>query len=246
MLDSVKQQHLHHNKLTLSMARTGAEVCEAQRLRYKVFAEEMGARPSKTHEGIDHDIFDRFCDHLLVRDNGTNKVIGTCRLLPPDQAHTIGGFHSEGEFDLTRLVHLRGRMVEVGRVCVHRDYRDVATISRLWGGLADYMSRHNYEYLIGCVSISMNEGGHFAASVYSKIHKAHIVPAEYRIFPRHPLPLESLNITLDASIPPLIKGFLRLGAYVGGPPAWDMDFNTADILFLLPMSRLNAKRATVV
>lgn len=241
MLDSVKQQHRPHNKLTLSMARTGAEVCEAQRLRYKVFAEEMGARLSKTHEGIDHDIFDRYCDHLLVRDNGNNKVIGTCRLLPPDQAHTIGGFHSETEFDLTRLVHLRGRMVEIGRACVHRDYRDVATISRLWGGLADYMSRHNYEFLIGCASISMNDGGHFAASVYNKIHKAHIAPAEYRIFPRYPLPLDSLSKALDASIPPLIKGYLRLGAYVGGAPAWDPDFNTADILFLLPMSRLNAK-----
>jgi putative hemolysin len=241
MLDQAKQQHLPHNKFTLSLARTDAEVCEAQRLRYKVFAEEMGARLNNIHEGIDHDIFDRYCDHLLVRDNGNNKVIGTYRILPPDQARIIGSYYSETEFDLTRLVHLRERMVEVGRSCVHRDYRDGATITQLWSGLADYMSRHNHEYLIGCASISMNDGGHYAASVYNKIHKLHAAPAEYRVFPRCPLPLDALNMTLDASIPPLIKGYLRLGAYVGGPPAWDPDFNTADLFILLPMSRLNTK-----
>jgi putative hemolysin len=89
----------------------------------------------------------------------------------------------------------------------------------------------------------MSDGGHYAASVYHKVHKLHAAPAEYRVFPRCPLPLDALNQTLDVSIPPLIKGYLRLGAYVGGEPAWDPDFNTADLFILLPMSRLNKKYA---
>ena len=243
MLDLAQQQHLPHNKLSLSMARTEAEIEEAQRLRYKVFGEEMGAKLASAHEGLDRDIFDDYCDHLLVRDNGNNKVIGTYRILPPDSARVIGGYYSETEFDLTRLAHLRDRMVEVGRSCVHRDYRDGATIARLWGGIADYMCKHKHEYLIGCASISMGDGGHYAASVYHKVHKLYAAPAEYRVFPRCPLPLEALDGALNASIPPLIKGYLRLGAYVAGEPAWDPDFNTADLFILLPLSRLNPKYA---
>lgn len=243
MLDLVKQQHLKQNKLTTSMARTVTEIEEAQRLRYKVFGEEMGASLTSADEGIDRDIFDSYCEHLLVRDNGNNKVIGTYRILPPDCARAIGSYYSETEFDLTRLAHLRDQMVEVGRSCVHMDYRDGATITRLWGGLADYMCKHKHEYLIGCASISMKDGGHYAASVYNKVHKLHAAPAEYRVFPRCPLPLEALNQTLDVSIPPLIKGYLRLGAYIGGEPAWDPDFNTADLFIMLPMSRLNERYA---
>ena len=105
------------------------------------------------------------------------------------------------------------------------------------------MVKHKHEYLIGCASISMNDGGHYAASVYSKLSKLYSAPAEYRVFPRCPLPLAALNQALDVNIPPLIKGYLRLGAYIGGEPAWDPDFNTADLFILLPMSRLNAKYA---
>jgi putative hemolysin len=243
MLDQQKQQHLAHNKLTLAMARTEYEVEEAQHLRYKVFGEEMGARLTGAEDEMDRDIFDSYCDHLLVRDNENNKVIGTYRILPPESARAVGSYYSETEFDLTRLAHLRDRMVEVGRSCVHRDYRDGATITRLWSGLAEYMGKSNYEYLIGCASISMNDGGHYAASVYRKINKLYAAPAEYRVFPRCPLPLHALDDTLDVAIPPLIKGYLRLGAYLGGEPAWDPDFNTADLFILLPMSRLNAKYA---
>ena len=243
MLNLVQRHHLPHNRLTLSMARAKTEIEEAQRLRYEVFAEEMGARLASAHEGIDRDIFDSYCDHLLVRDNSDNKVIGTYRILPPDWALAIGSYYSETEFDLTRLAHLRDRMVEIGRSCVHADYRDGATITRLWSGLADYVCRYKHEYLIGCASISMSDGGHYAASVYHKVHKLYAAPAEYRVFPRYPLPLEALDRTLDVGIPPLIKGYLRLGAYVCGEPAWDPDFNTADLFIMLPMSRLNKKYA---
>jgi putative hemolysin len=239
----IQQAHRSQQHLSTGLAITPEEVEEAQRLRYKVFAEEMGARLASANEGTDRDIFDRFCEHLLVRDSDNNKVVGTYRILSPAQAKTIGGYYSETEFDLTRLVHLRDRMVEVGRSCVHPNYRDGATIAQLWGGLADYMLRHKHEYLIGCASIGMGDGGHYAASVYHKLHKLHEAPAEYRVFPRCPLPLDALDRSLDVITPPLIKGYLRLGAYICGEPAWDPDFNTADMFILLPLSRLNAKYA---
>jgi len=239
LLQETKPRH----RYTTSLARTDSEVQEAQRLRFKVFAEEMGAQLPSAPEGLDRDIFDKYCEHLLVRDNSDHKVVGTYRILSPQNARAIGSYYSESEFDLTRLQHLRGSMVEVGRSCVHHDHRDGATISQLWSGLANFMRTHRHEYLIGCASISMRDGGHYAASVYRKIHKLHAAPAEYQVFPRCPLPLAVLNQELDAPLPPLIKGYLRLGAYVCGEPTWDPDFNTADIFILLPLSRLNDRYA---
>lgn len=240
MISSLAQQQQQpHNKFTLGMARTKSEIEEAQRLRYKVFAEEMGARLGAAGDGLDRDIYDRYCEHLVVR-NGDGGVIGTCRILAAERAREAGGYCSETEFDLTRLAHLRDRMVEAGRFCVHRDCRDGAAIAMLLGGLADYMLTHGREYLIGCVSISMGDGGHYAASVYNKVFRQYAAPVEYRVFPRYPLPLERLDGSLDVTIPPSIKGYLRMGAYVCGEPAWDPDFNTADLFILLPMSRLKA------
>lgn len=244
MLDLIKQQEREpQRRLTYSLARTQTELEAAQRIRFKVFAEEMGAKLPSAHLGLDIDRFDKYCDHLLVRDHSNEKVVGTYRILPPEQAVKAGGYYSETEFDLSRLTNLRDRMVEVGRSCVHEDYRDGATITQLWSGLADYVGKHNHEYLIGCASISMGDGGHYAASVYNKIHKLHAAPAEYRVFPHCRLPLESLNQELDVIIPPLIKGYLRLGAYIAGEPAWDPDFNCADVFILMPVSRMNARYA---
>jgi putative hemolysin len=244
MLDLVRHQTGESKrKLTSSLARTQAEMEEAQRIRFKVFAEEMGAKLPSADQGLDVDRFDNYCDHLLVRDNGDNKVVGTYRILPPEQAVKAGGYYSETEFDMSRLAHLRDRMVEVGRSCVHPDYRDGATITQLWSGLADYIGKHGHEYLIGCASISMSDGGHYAASVYNKVHKLHAAPAEYSVFPHCRLPLESLNQNLDVIIPPLIKGYLRLGAQIAGEPAWDPDFKCADLFILLPVSRMNERYA---
>lgn len=244
MLDLIKQQEREpQRRLTHSMARTQNELEAAQRIRFKVFADEMGAKLPSAHLGLDIDRFDKYCDHLLVRDHSNEKVVGTYRILPPEQAIKAGGYYSETEFDISRLANLRDRMVEVGRSCVHEDYRDGATITQLWSGLAEYVTKNNHEYLIGCASISMGDGGHYAASVYNKIHKLHAAPAEYRVFPHCRLPLESLNQNLDVIIPPLIKGYLRLGAYIAGEPAWDPDFNCADVFILMPVSRMNARYA---
>lgn len=227
-------------QLIASLAHSEAEVLEAQRLRYKVFAEEMGANPPSAKEGIDRDIFDKYCEHLLVRESADNSVVGTFRILSPGQAQKIGGYYSQSGFDLTRLLPLSDRMAEVGRSCVHWDYRDNMTITQLWSGLAQYMQQHRHDYLIGCASISMADGGHMAASIYRKLHRIYAAPVEYSVFPRCPLPLDTLNQFLDAPIPPLLKGYLRLGAYICGQPAWDQEFNTADLLVLLPKSRMNS------
>jgi putative hemolysin len=230
-------------KLFSCFAHNDADIEEAQRLRYKVFAEEMGARLSTRKAGVDQDMFDPYCDHLLVRDGETNEVVGTYRILSPEKANKIGGFYSQSEFDLTRLAQLSGRMVEVGRSCVHPDYRNGAVIALLWAGLAEYMERGGYDYLIGCASISMGDGGHAAASLYDRLKVDNMSPVEWRVFPRYPLPLEALNRELNPLLPPLIKGYLRLGAYICGDPAWDPDFNTADLLLLLPLAHLKRRHA---
>ncbi len=228
-------------QFSVSLARTEGEVREAQRLRYKVFAEEMGALMPGREERLDQDMYDPYCDHLLVRDADTNEVVGTYRILAPEQARDAGGYYSEGEFDLSRLANLRDRMVEVGRSCVHADYRSGGVITLLWAGMAQYMLKNKYDYLIGCASISMADGGHNAASIYHKVKQDSMSPLEWRAFPRCALPLDALDNQTPAMVPPLVKGYLRLGAYVCGDPAWDPDFNTADLLVLLPMARINTR-----
>jgi len=232
-------------KLFVTYAQSPEDVKEAQRLRYRVFAEEMGARLSGNEEGLDQDIYDPFCEHLLVRDADTGEVVGTYRILPPEQAKKIGGYYSASEFDLTRLLHLSPRMVEVGRSCVHPDYRSGAAISLLWSGLAKYMLSRGHEYLMGCASVSMADGGHAAAGLYNYLKIDNMSPIELRVFSRCPLPLDKLNgdSSAPAHLPPLLKGYLQAGAYICGDPAWDPDFNTADFLVLLPMSKVNRRYA---
>jgi len=228
--------------LSVGLAQSEREILEAQKLRYRIFAGELGAKLPTRTPGIDQDIYDPYCDHLVVRDENTAEVVGTYRILSPENARRIGGYYSENEFDLTRLQHLRPRLVEIGRSCVHADYRSGATITLLWAGLAKYMQDHGHEYLIGCASISMADGGHAAASLYNRL-ETHMSPLEYRVFPRCPLPLAALRNDQPAEMPPLIKGYLRAGAYVCGDPAWDPDFNTADLPILMPMSRVNGRYA---
>ena len=223
----------------LEIATDEQAVREAQKLRWKVFAEEMGARLSGPEPGVDQDIYDAYCDHLLVRDSGSGEVVGTYRILGPEGAKRIGNYYTEQEFDLTRLQHMRGRMVELGRSCVHPDYRSGGVINLLWAGLAEYMIRHKHDYLIGCASIGMGDGGHNAASIWQALRDKHMSPVEWRVFPRCPLPLEAYSRMAAPILPPLIKGYMRAGAYVCGEPAWDPDFNTADLPVLLPLKNLN-------
>ena len=242
LVSTQQQARPIRRKLSGGIAQHPREIHEAQKLRYRIFAEELGARLPADRPGVDQDRYDAYCEHLIVRDENSGAVVGTYRILSPEKARKIGNYYSENEFDLTRLRNLRSQMVEIGRSCVHADYRTGSTITLLWAGLARYMLEHRYDYLIGCASISMADGGHAAASMYKRLGE-HMSPLEYRVFPRCPLPLAALNSDLPAELPPLIKGYLRAGAYVCGDPAWDPDFNTADLPMLMPMSRLDSRYA---
>ena len=229
-------------KILVGWARHQDEVRSAQRLRYQVFAVEMGARLPHTLLGHDIDLFDDYCEHLLVRDEGSGEVIGTYRVLTPTQARRAGGTYSDTEFDLTRLRALRARMVELGRSCVHIDHRSGGVILALWGALAEFMGRNQLDTMIGCASIPMQAGsatsGQAAASIWRQVKQTHLAPINYRVTPRLALPVDRLDDSLNIEPPALIRGYLRLGAKVLGAPAWDPDFNSADLPMMMRVADL--------
>ncbi len=233
---------IEHGALSVSWAKHADEIRQAQRLRFRVFAEEMGARLNTAVPGHDIDLFDNYCEHLLVRDQVTREVVGTYRLLTPAQAIRVGSTYSDTEFDLTRLRSLRERMVELGRSCVHPDYRHGGVIMTLWGALAEFMVRNKLDTMIGCASIPMLHNGivsgDVAASIWQQLKSTHLAPIEHHVRPRLPLPVERLNSSLEVEPPALIKGYLRLGAKVLGAPAWDPDFNTADLPMMMRIQDL--------
>ena len=229
-------------KISVSWARHQDEVRAAQRLRYQVFAIEMGASLPNTVPGHDIDLFDDYCEHLLVCDEASGEVIGTYRVLTPTQAKRAGSTYSDTEFDLTRLRSLRERMVELGRSCVHADHRSGGVILALWGALAEFMARNQLDTMIGCASIPMQAGGtssgQAAASIWRQVRQTHLAPIEYRVTPRLPLPVDKLDDSLNIEPPALIRGYLRLGAKVLGAPAWDPDFNSADLPMMMRIADL--------
>lgn len=229
-------------RLAVAMARNNADIEDAQRLRYKVFGEEMGAHVGDRGTGLDADEFDSHCDHLIVRDQDTWRVVGTYRILPPHRARALGRLYCATEFDLTRLAHLTPTMIEVGRACVHRDYRSGATILMLWSGLARYMKADGYRHLIGCASVPLADGGHAASRVRMDL-QPWLTDPEYRTFPQVPFPHDRIEPAPSCEIPPLIRGYLRVGARVCGDPAWDPDFNSADFLVWLSLDNIGARYA---
>jgi len=225
----------------VSWAKTWPEVREAQRLRYRVFALEMGARvPSRQH-GLDADEFDSYCDHLLVREPRDGEVIGTYRVLTPQQAIAAGGLYSDHEFDLTNLQALRPCMAELGRACVDARFRQGGAMLALWSALADYMLAQQMECMIGCCSVPLHQGGHTAAALWRELSKAHMADPCWHVCPLLPLPLHLLGDGCAADPPPLLKGYLRLGAKLLGPPAWDSEFGCADFPVLLSLDNLPAR-----
>jgi putative hemolysin len=226
----------------VTWAKHQDEVREAQQLRYQVFANEMGARLPQTLAGHDIDLFDDYCEHLLVRDAQSQQVVGTYRVLTPAQAKRAGGTYTDTEFDLTRLRHIRDRMVELGRSCVHSNYRHGGVILSLWGALFEFMSRNQLDTMIGCASIPMLHNGiisgDVAASVWQQLKNDALSSVEFHVRPRLPLPVDDLNAELAVEPPALIKGYVRLGAKVLGAPAWDPDFNTADLPMMMRVSDL--------
>ncbi|MER7571356.1 GNAT family N-acetyltransferase [Streptomyces sp. NPDC057806] len=229
-------------RYTVSVARTEDDVRAAQRLRHDVFAGEMGALLSTPQPGHDIDAFDAYCDHLLVRDTFTDQVVGTYRLLPPDRAAVAGRLYSEGEFDLAPLDPIRPGLVEVGRSCVHPDHRDGAVIGLIWAGIARYMVDNGHEWLAGCCSVPLADGGALAAGTWDRVRDKHLAPEEYRVRPLLPWNAEGVARPEGRTeLPPLLRGYLRLGAWVCSEPAHDPDFGVADLYVLLSMRRVNAR-----
>ena len=231
--------------LIVQWAKHQDEVREAQHLRFNVFATEMGARLKESIPGHDIDLCDDYCEHLLIRDEITREVIGTYRVLTPAQAKRIGSTYSDLEFDLTRLRPYRERMVELGRSCVHAEHRHGGVIMALWGALAEFMVRNQLDVMIGCASIPMlHQGvvsGEVAASIWHQLKQTHLAGVENQVTPRLALPVEQWDVNTAFEPPALIKGYLRLGAKVLGAPAWDPDFNTADLPMLMKITDMPAR-----
>lgn len=244
-IDSSSEKSKNRPRLTTEWARHQDQVREAQKLRYEIFVLEMGARLKQTIPGHDIDLFDDFCEHLLVRDEESGQVVGTYRVLTPVQAKRIGCTYTDLEFDLTRLRGYRERMVELGRSCVHADHRHGGVIMALWGALAEFMVRNNLEVMIGCASIPMlHQGvvsGEIAANIWRQLQQTHLADVAHQVTPRLALPIENWPTQTDYEPPALIKGYLRLGAKVLGAPAWDPDFNTADLPMMMKLQDMPAR-----
>jgi putative hemolysin len=220
-------------RYTVELARDAVGLQGAQRLRHQVFAEEMGARLDSPVTGLDVDPFDAYCDHLLVRCG--NEVVGTYRLLPPGRSDRL---YSDNEFDLGKLSSIRDNLVEAGRSCVHPDHRNGAVVGLMWAGIARYVVSAGYGWLVGCCSVPLADGGMTAAGVVDRLAPA---PEEFAVVPHHPWSDEGIARPERFVTPPLLRGYLRLGAWVCGPPALDPDFNTADFFVLLSVAQVNPR-----
>ncbi len=222
----------------LRLATGQADVIAAQTLRYDVFALELGA-VTPGPPGLDSDRFDDLCDHLIVwhrRPGRPAQAVATYRLLPPhgnDHQPRSAGLYADQEFGLMPLESILDRTVEVGRACVRADHRGGPAIGMLWRGIASYLAMTGCRYLLGCASMPLSDGGRSAASFWDLALREHLAPAHRRCRPRNPVPIGRLPRADAPSIPPLLAGYLRMGAQVCGPPAYDEMFGTADFLLLL-------------
>lgn len=231
-------------KFVAQFAHSKSSVQAAQRLRAEVFSAEYGVQFDHP-QGLDCDHYDEFCQHINVFDTQAGKLIATTRLLTSEQAQRAGGFYSANEFDLSPLLpHLRGRVLEIGRTCVHPDYRSGAAITVLWSALADYLMAEDFAFLIGCASIGLEENGARYNAIVNNLQDEQFVQPEWRVKPRHDMPtLPTLCGDVSASLPPLLKAYLRMNAKIGGEACWDPEFNCADMFIVLDVSSLAGRYA---
>jgi len=229
--------------LAVTLAGTEEEVRQCQRLRYRIFAEEMGAILHNKLPGLDQDAFDPLSKHLLVRDTRSGEIVGTTRLLTDSNPDYGIGYYSETEFDLKSVLELPGRFMEVGRTCIHPDYRNGSTIAVLWQGLARMMVLHDVDYLMGCASIPLDDGGATAAAVMERLRERHFSAPHLRVYPHKALPAPTAANVGPARIPSLLKAYLRLGAVICGEAYWDEDFNVADAFVLMDRDQIDRRYA---
>jgi putative hemolysin len=229
------------SRYALVLTTDSDQVRAAQRLRHDVFADELGASLPAGESGLDVDRFDAFCDHLIVREERTGEVVGTYRMLPPERARAAGALYAEGEFVIDDLAPLRRSLVEIGRSCVHRDHRSGAVIGLVWAGIARYMLLTGNRWLTGCASVPLTDGGGTAAGVWDRALARHLSPEPFRVRPFVPWEPHGIIRPRRLVMPPLVQGYLRLGAWVCGPPAHDPAFDCADFLVLLGLDHMDPR-----
>lgn len=239
----------------LRLARTDRDLHAAQRLRYKVFVTELGGDgPMVDHQAeLERDEFDPFFDHLILVDpqrdaDALDDVVGVYRLLPGHRVAAGGRFYSESEYDLSALKSSGRRLLELGRSCVHIDYRGSAAMFHLWNGLADYVAEHGIEVLFGVASFHGTDTAALAQPL-AYLHHHHLAPEALRVHarpehfqPMDVLPIERLERAVAmAGTPALIKAYLRLGGFVGEGAWIDRAFNTTDVCLVMDTDQMSAK-----
>lgn len=233
----------------VKITRQQSEVEEAQRLRFEVFNLEMKkGLESSYRAGLDMDEFDQYCDHLIVRDLRTRRIVGTYRLLLGSEVRGRCGFYAEEEFDLENVKKLGGELLELGRSCAHKDYRDKALVNFMWQAIADYVRAHQVRYLFGCASLYTVEP-RAVSEYYSFLKSRYYAPVEFRVQPKPRHAFSELaeeartrnDQTLFLRLPSLIKGYLRIGALLCGPPALDPEFGTTDLFLILDITKMDSE-----
>jgi len=225
----------------VSFANRKSEIIECQKLRYEVFANEMGAELESAGTGLDQDIFDNHCQHLLVRDNKINKVIATTRIITNSDAKSAGSYYSETEFNINEITSLEKKFMEIGRTCVHMDYRSSAAINHLWQGVAKAMLTSQVDYMFGCVSIPLTDDGQYINSLMQYLDKSGNMSSDVKVTPNTPLVSNSLPESVDIVLPSLLKRYLHIGAKICGAPCLDEKFNVADIFILVDTKKINKR-----
>ncbi len=238
-------------RFTVKLATDQAEVEAAQRLRYEVFVHELGAGGAMVdHQArLERDRFDPFFDHLILRDDSAGRIVGVYRLLRDDQAARAGQFYSEDEYDLQVLKDSNRKLLELGRSCVHKDYRGGMALMHLWNGLADYVAEHGIEILFGVASFHGTDINALALPL-SALYQSHLAPPDLRVKARAPH-FQNMDLIPKHLIdrrramietPALIKAYLRLGGYVGEGAFVDHSFNTTDVCLVMDTARMNSKQ----
>jgi putative hemolysin len=243
-------------RYTLLLSTDPALIDAAQRLRHDVFTSEPGFDVSGAapgfEAGLDADRFDEFCDHLLVREDGSGALVGCYRMLPPPGAIAAGGLYTATEFDMGALDALRPSLVEMGRAVVREDHRNGAVVLLMWAGILAYLDRCGYDYVTGCVSVPVDGGngeplGTQLRGVRDFVRKRHA--SEYTVRPYRPVvvdgkSLDEIEPPDRIGVPPLMRGYLRLGAKVCGEPAHDPDFGVGDFPALLDKREADVRYLT--
>jgi putative hemolysin len=237
--------------LVVKLARSSFDIEAAQRLRYEVFALEWSvgigkaatsdASYARMRRGLDQDVFDAYCEHLVAWDESTGSPVGTYRVLMPERAASLGCLYSDSEFWLDSLYSLRPHMIELGRSCIAPSYRKGGVIMLLWSALGELLGRTPHRYLIGCASMSAADGGHQAANLYRQLSAKHLAAENMRVFPRQRLAIEQFEPIDGVQAPALIKGYLRAGAKILGEPHVDHEFGCVDFPMFLDLTQLKSR-----